>query len=66
MLQGLSRGQITDLVTGTRPKHPKNKYTQTQGLTDYPLTRLFFKQNKEIIDGGAGTTVPAGSSTQST
>lgn len=56
-------GQITDLVSNTRPKHPKNKYTQTQGLTDYPLMRMFFKENKELIDGGAGYSVPAGSTT---
>lgn len=62
-LAGLSISQISDLTTNTRPKQPKNKYTQTQSLTDYPLTRLFFKDNKEVIEGGAGYTVPAGGGT---
>lgn len=62
-LAGLSISQISDLTTNTRPKQPKNKYTQTQALTDFPLVRLFFKDNKEIIDGGAGYTVPAGGGT---
>lgn len=62
-LQGLSMTTITDLVSNTRPEHPKNRYTQTQSLTDYPLMRLFFKENKEILEGGAGYSVPAGSTT---
>lgn len=55
--------QIADLTTGSRPENPKNKYTQTQALTDFPLTRLFFKENKEILGGGAGYSVPAGGGT---
>lgn len=64
-LAGLSIGSITDLVVGTRPQAPKNRYSNTQALTDFPLVRLFFKDNKEIIDGGAGfspTGSPSGSS----
>lgn len=62
-LAGLSISQISDLTTSTRPKQPKNKYTQTQALTDFPLVRLFYKNNKEVIEGGAGYTVPAGGGT---
>lgn len=64
-LQGLSMTAITDLVSSSRPNRPKDKYTQTQSLTDYPLVRLLFKENKEIMDGGAGLSVPAGSTTAS-
>lgn len=52
-MQGLTSSQISDLLDTTRPKQPKDRYSNTLPYTNFNAAKLLFKQAREDIGGGA-------------
>lgn len=53
---GVAPKSLLDLVDATLDEQPRMKFTETMGLTDYPLIRLFFDTYREKITSGIGLT----------